>query len=357
MVLDYIPENVSEEAKKRIQALAEKETEPVWAPGPVCEWLIRHWCEATEDGNPLYLDEGFASKSPYGAIVAPPAMLGTWMTPFRWPWPQPERRPGGAAIHQIMKEVLDLPVGIQVDQELEFYHMIKVGDRLCATQRLAWIGPQKKTRLGEGHFWAIDSIFRNQDGEMVARSRSSFFGYGRGTTEVTAPAATKGGWSNAIEEAIRGEETGYQPRSFKTRYFEDVSEGEKLPTLVMPITITRCVYLASATRDFSPQHSNHDYAQQRSKTKDMFLNTPFIQGMVGRCLTDWAGPEGVVRRIKISMRGNICVGDDLVITGKVIKTYQEDGENRVDVDFDVATQEGPATSATGTVALISRSDS
>ncbi len=36
----------------------ESEAEP--APLAVTEHLIRHWCEAVEDGNPLYLDEAYA---------------------------------------------------------------------------------------------------------------------------------------------------------------------------------------------------------------------------------------------------------------------------------------------------------
>jgi hypothetical protein len=279
-------------------------------------------------------------------------MLGTWSVPFHWP---SKRGPGlpsqRAGIHQTLKEILDLPVGIQVEQEIEFYKPMVIGDVFSATQRLGSITPPRKTRLGEGHFWAIDSLVRNQRGELVARSRSVMFGYGRGTGPVDKPKELKGGWNNAIEDAIQGEKTGYFPPDYKTLCFEDVHEGDDLPVVRMPITVTRCAYLASATRDFSPQHHNRDYAQNRSKTKDMFLNTPFIQGMVARTLTDWGGPSAEIRRIKIAMKGNICAGDELIIQGKVTNKYQENGENRVDVDFAVCTQNGQATSAKGTLAL------
>jgi hypothetical protein len=36
----------------------------------------------------------------------------------------------------------------------------------------------------------------------------------------------------------------------------------------------------SAASDFSPQHSNSDCAQAGSKTKDVFVNTPFNLGMI-----------------------------------------------------------------------------
>ncbi len=123
----------------------------------------------------------------------------------------------------------------------------------------------------------------------------------------------------------------------------------------MPITFTRCVYLASATRDFSPQHSNRDYAQERSKTKDVFLNTPFNMGLVSRFMTDWGGPRSTVRRMKIEMRGNVCAGDDMTVTGRVTKKHVEDGEHRVDLEITIATQDGPMTPCTATLALPSRS--
>ena len=153
---------------------------------------------------------------------------------------------------------------------------------------------------------------------------------------------------------IEGERTGYQPPPRRDLLWSEVEEGATLPELVMPINTTRCVYLASATRDFSPQHSNRDYCQQRSKTRDVFVNTPFNVGMVGRYLTDWAGPRSRVRRIKVEMRKNVCAGDDMILSGKVTRKYVEDGEHRVDLDVMISTAEGPATPCGATLALPTR---
>jgi len=51
----------------------------------VCRPMIRHWCEAMQDGNPLYTDEEYARKSKYGGIIAPPTMVLTWTMPPLWP--------------------------------------------------------------------------------------------------------------------------------------------------------------------------------------------------------------------------------------------------------------------------------
>ena len=150
---------------------------------------------------------------------------------------------------------------------------------------------------------------------------------------------------------MQGEKTGYRPPQYADRHWEDVQEGTELPRLFMPITFTRCVYLASATRDFSPQHSNREYAQQRSKTKDVFVNTPFNLGMISRFLTDWGGPRSTVRRMNMTMRGNICAGDDMILTGKITRKYVENDEHRVDVQIDISTQDGPVTPCTATLVL------
>jgi hypothetical protein len=160
-----------------------------------------------------------------------------------------------------------------------------------------------------------------------------------------------GGWHNATEETLLAERTGYQPRPPGDLYWEDVREGDELPTLTMPITVTRCVFMASASRDFAPQHHNREYAQQRSKTKDMFLGTHFNAGMMSRFMTDWGGPMSTVRRIRLGLRRSICAGDEMIINGRVARKFVVDDEHRVDIDIVVSTQDGPAYDCGGTLAL------
>ena len=351
--LEYVPEYLSEDVKTRLRALTrESPAEP--APLVVDEYLIRHWCETLEDGNPLYLDEAYARSRGYHGLVAPlGSVMTTFAMAFRWPWPNADREPA-RHIHYDVKELLDLPVGIINNIEIETGTPLQVGDRVSVSQRLVSVSPWKKTRVGEGHFWTMDRLYRNQHGELVLRERMSAFGYGRAATPAPAAAGATGGWSPAVEEVIEGRRTGYRPPPRADVCFEDVAEGDALPPLTMPITFTRCVYLASATRDFSPQHSNRDYARERSKTKDVFVNTPFNLGMISRFLTDWAGPRAVVRRIGMAMRDNVCAGDDMILTGKVVKKYVEHGEHRVDVEVTIATQDGPVSPCQTTVVLPTR---
>ena len=351
--LEYIPDYLSEAAQQRLRDLAH-ESKPEAAPLEVNEYLIRHWCEMIEDGNPLYLDADYARSQGFRTVVAPlGSVMTTFAMHFRWPWPPGDNEPV-RHIHYDVKDALNLPVGIISQVEIESGVPLQVGDRVSISQRLVSVSPWKKVRGGEGHFWVMDRLYRNQRAELIMRERMTAFGYGRQEGAPPLVAGGNGGWSPAVEEVIQGERTGYRPPTIHERFWEDVNEGDELPKLLMPITLTRCVYLASATRDFSPQHSNRDYAQQRSKTKDVFVNTPFSMGMVSRFLTDWAGPRSTVRRMNLTMRGNVCAGDDMILTGTVTKKHVEGGEARVDVDIMISTQDGPVAPCKATLALPSR---
>jgi hypothetical protein len=59
--------------------------------------------------------------------------------------------------------------------------------------------------------------------------------------------------------------------------------------------------------------------------------------------------------MKIAMRDNVCAGDEMIVTGRVAKKYVENGDHRVDIDIVIATQDGPVTPCTGTLALPARS--
>ena len=257
------------------------------APLAVDEYLIRHWCETLEDGNPLYLDRDYARSRGFDHLVAPPgSVMTTFAMAFRWPWPPTEHEPA-RHIHYEIKELLDLPVGIINEIEIETGVPLQVGDRVSVSQRLVSISPWKKTRVGEGHFWTMDRLYRNQHEELVVRERMSAFGYGRTATPVAA-SGSGGGWSPAVEEMIAGERTGYRPPVPRELCYEDVTEGDELPPLVMPITFTRC-HIWRRRRTTSRRSLSHSL---RALRKDVFVNTPSTRGLISRFLTDGTDERG-----------------------------------------------------------------
>jgi uncharacterized protein len=88
-----------------------------------------------------------------------------------------------------------------------------------------------------------------------------------------------------------------------------------LPELVLDVTPTLVVATAIATRDFYPVHHDRDFAV-RGGSKDIFLNILTTTGLVQRYVTDWAGPEAIVRAVSIRLGVPCYAGDTLTFAGQ-----------------------------------------
>jgi acyl dehydratase len=144
---------------------------PNLAPDPVNLPMIRHWVDALDDRNPVYLDEERAGKSRFGGIVAPPAMLQAWTMPRPKIEGIAER---GGSPGEIPQDnpipVLDAAgyVGtLATNSELEFIRYLRPGDHLRTTNELESISSRKTTGLGKGYFLTWVTTYLDQDDEVV----------------------------------------------------------------------------------------------------------------------------------------------------------------------------------------------
>jgi acyl dehydratase len=97
---------------------------------------------------------------------------------------------------------------------------------------------------------------------------------------------------------------------------DQVNVGDKLPELHIPLTTTLIVAGALASRDYTPVH--HDRAAaQATGMQDVFMNILTTNGLVGRYVTDWAGPDAVLRKVAIKLGAPNLPGDTMKITGTV----------------------------------------
>ena len=92
--------------------------------------------------------------------------------------------------------------------------------------------------------------------------------------------------------------------------------GVALPELVIDVTPTFVVASAIATRDFQDVHHDRDKAIARG-SKDIFINILTTTGLVQRYVTDWAGPEALVRKVAIRLGAPCYAGDTLTFSGRV----------------------------------------
>lgn len=112
---------------------------------------------------------------------------------------------------------------------------------------------------------------------------------------------------------------------------EQVRVGDRLPPLVVQLTPTLVVATAIASRDFQDVH--HDPVAARTRgAPDIFMNILATNGFVGRFVTDWAGPDAVLRRVAIRLGAPNYPGDAMELTGAVTGVAVEpDGARQVTV--------------------------
>lgn len=101
-----------------------------------------------------------------------------------------------------------------------------------------------------------------------------------------------------------------------TRSFTSVSVGDTLPSLDVPLTRTLIVSTAIATRDYQVVHHDPDVAKERG-SQDIIMNILTSNSFVGRFVTDWTGPNALLRSVKIRLGAPNYPGDTMVITGEV----------------------------------------
>lgn len=101
-----------------------------------------------------------------------------------------------------------------------------------------------------------------------------------------------------------------------------------LPEWTLQVTPTVVVSTGIATRDFYPVHHDRDFAV-RGGGKDIFLNILTTTGLVQRYVTDWAGPQALVRAVSIRLGVPCYAGDTLTFAGKVTDDTGPGGSERV----------------------------
>ena len=132
----------------------------------------------------------------------------------------------------------------------------------------------------------------------------------------------------------------------KTLGFDEVKVGDALPELPIPITVTLVVGGALASRDYTPVHHDKAAAQAQGMA-DVFMNILTTNGLVGRYVTDWAGPDAVVKNVAIKLGAPNLPGDTMKMVGSV----KEKNESAGEVVVEIAGKNNWGNHVTGTVRL------
>ncbi|HYF44956.1 MAG TPA: MaoC family dehydratase [Acidimicrobiales bacterium] len=130
----------------------------------------------------------------------------------------------------------------------------------------------------------------------------------------------------------------------------NVKVGDELPEVALPMTATHIAAGAIATRDFMPVHHDRDYANSQG-APDIFLNIISTNAYCSRYLTDWAGPEAIVRKLAIRLGVPVFPGSTLTFTGTVTAVEAVGDEDVIDLELRAATDLGDHVTGTAQLTL------
>ena len=125
----------------------------------------------------------------------------------------------------------------------------------------------------------------------------------------------------------------------------DVNVGDQIAPLVLPLTRSLIVATALASRDYQDVHHDPTLAQQKG-SQDIFMNILTTNGLIGRYITDWAGPDSIIKNVSIRLGVPNYAGDTMTITGTV--TSKQDGQ----IVVGVVGANSMGNHVTGTVTLM-----
>ena len=335
---------------------------------------IRHYAHGIGDDNPLWCDPDYAAKTHYGGIVALPSFLfstsrivsgyvgglpgvhAMW-SGADWTWHQPVRRNDEIHTEAYLKDLVE--------------HQTRFAGR--AVQQI----------------YHVD--FFNQHGDKVAEADSWCF---RTERDHAREVGTK--YQEALErgprrysdeelaqafELYRNEEV----RGAVPRYWEDVHEGEALPTMFKgPMTVTgfiayaqgwgglyiRANKLAWKLIDAHPgvgiknRFGIPDVPERVHWEEDFALEVgapgaydygPERTSWLTHHLTNWMGDAGFLHKSSCKIRRHNPEGDMVFISGKVVRKFQQDGKHLVEIEQIAHNQDNElSVVGSGTVVLPSR---
>jgi acyl dehydratase len=341
---------------------------------------IRRIAMSSGDYNPLYLDESYAAKSPYGTLVCPPWQLTEIEVTNA-------ARDGMPGLHAWFRETT-----------LEWYRPILQGDCLTSEGWLIEVRVVPSRTTGKAVIHSYENVGYDDKREMVGRMYTSWHRAERSSSKDLATNQKMRGlaeYTPSDIERIKTDLRNEVRRGAEPRFWEDVEEGEELPLVVKgPTNQVQRVVGEGGGRSWArgdPGDWSHTHANV-FKLFERHPGLPFIDewgipevpvvihnsnercqrylGLPGaydagyqrinwtvHMLTNWAGDRGFLHKLTIRFPTFNIMGDTTWCHGRVEGKRVEDGRHVVEIEVWNENQLGSrVTAGNAEVVLPSRED-
>ena len=329
---------------------------------------IRRFGDGVGDYNPLWRDEAHAAQSRFGMITAPP--------PFLYGVTLGVVAGETGAIERRRVSTTYLPVNY-AGAEIDFVRPVWLNDRITAQEQVGETVRKTSRRIGPINFNTGLVTFTNQRREVVATIKTLMARYENTGHVLEYDRTVKGEDGSQGESHVEPADPlvwERERRGAETRYFEDVQEGEAMPSLkkgtysVTELFLfthgvlgtgrsSRAALAAEGSADLGGGgRFDSEHAQKRRNMPGQFDFGPQRVCWLSQIVTDWMGDDGVLKKLHASIRHPNVVGDTNTVHGEVTKKTVVDGEHLVELRLRNENQSGlPTALGTAIVALPSRS--
>jgi acyl dehydratase len=113
--------------------------------------------------------------------------------------------------------------------------------------------------------------------------------------------------------------------------FDQVNVGDEIPKLEVTLDQMMLWMYAGASGDFNPIHVDKEFAIAHGLSS---------MARLGRCITDWLGDPGALKRFGVRFASPARPGDTVTFWGKVTDKKVEDGKNLVTLEVGAHIQDG-----------------
>jgi acyl dehydratase len=324
--------------------------------------LIRHFCNAIGDKNPLFRFDEYAKQTRYGGVIAPNGILMCIGE-------------GGAGQGKVAPGFGRSLAG---GSTWTWYKLIQPGDtfHVMGTD----MGVREKTVREGKPYRLFQSIYRttylNQRNELVAtrdRTRMNIVAETLEKTEKAFEYKPRHQYTeeelDRIDQAYAAEETNR--RGAQTRFWEDVEVGEELfPIMAGPFTtLDSAVWMGAMGQHYAfgivremikGNEKKHGWFDEETNTwrwraeghlvDAAARGTGLQQGSYGhhgqfeslmqKAIQNWMGDDGFLKMQSNQTRRPSWMGDTTTVKGKVTKKYTGDEQWLVDLEVHCENQDG-----------------
>lgn len=319
---------------------------------------IRHFVRGVGDPNPLWTDEGYAKKTRFRSIVAPPTFVFSVVSPTG------SLAGGLPGVHSFFGGA-----------DCEFLQLVRADDALTAKAKLVDVVEKDHSQYaGKSVIQKVSVAYRNQYDQVVANTSGWTIRVERGAALAKGkyaniqPAMHTPEYVDQVEAAYDKEEI----RGSTIRYWDDVNVGDDIGGVVKgPLTLGDMMAFNSGTfntlaygelLDYLDKHPGYAYTQQQwNGPEPVFrvnqyayaaqavgINHAYDYGIdritwMGHALTNWMGDDGFLKKLYLEIRKPNLFGDVTWCKGKVTKKYDVDGRHLVDLAVWAENQRGELT--------------